>query len=404
MKTWLTYLAALLLSGATAFAFPYSTGLLNAMNFLTSLFISVSIFLFIPISFITFTSGVASLRKDKIAGKAVGYDILWSIVTSFVLALLAILHVRIFSSSIPVTSSAGGDYVTLYNEFISSYDIFGIVEVAGTGFLPLLLAAIVFGIALTPSSDVIRPAYTVMNSLSEAMYRIERIFSNFGALFVYVAGTAFFLNLWQEKTAFVSPSFFIDILLSTLVLIVVVLPLLYLIFTKFKKNPYLVIGRAISSLILGFVSGNIYVTSLQNEAIIRNNTGVQKRIVSVTTPLGILITRGGTCFVSVLSVLSILSALDAKVTAVAAILIALTVVCLSLISFMSAGCETTVIAILLFRVMNINVYGAEAALISIIPFLNSVATLLDVTLISLASNIEARMTKTDINVPAEDVI
>ncbi len=404
MKTWLTYLAALLLAGATAFAFPYSTGLLNAMNFLTSLFISVSIFLFIPISFITFTSGVASLRKDRALGKTVGSNILWSLVTSAVLALLAVLHVKIFSSSIPVTSSAGGDYVSLYNEFVSSYDITGIVTAMSTIYLPLLLSAVVFGLALTPSSDIIRPAYTVINSLSEAMYRIERAFSNFGALFVYVAGTAFFINLWQEKTAFVSPSFFLDILISAMAVIIVVLPLLYLIFTGFKKNPYQVIGRTMSSLILAFISGNIYTAGLQNETIVRTNTGVQKRIVSVSTPLGILITRGGTCFVSTISVLSILGALNAKVTVTVAILIALTVVCLSFISFMSAGSETAVIAILLFKVMNINVYGAEAALISVIPFLNGVATLLDVMLISFASNIEARKTRTDITVPAGDVI
>ena len=404
METWLTYLAALLMAGATAFTFPSSSALLAVMNTLTQYLTNIGIFIFIPISFITLMSGTASLRKDSCGKKVLKTNILWALITSVVLAILALLYSALSSSTLPVTASAGGNYVDLLENYSYSIDSLGVSSLMNRLFLPGIVTALIMGIALTPSADIIRPAYTTINSFSEVMYRIQRTVSYFGCLYVYVAGTYFFLNLWQEKTAFVSPSFFISLLGATVVLVLVILPLLYSIFTSFKKNPYSLIGKSLSSLFFGFVSGNIYITGLQNEAIDRCNLGVQKRIVSTTVPFGIIITRGGTCFVSTVTVLSILRALNANVTFFASVVIAITVIILSLLSFMCAGFETAMISVMLFRVLNINVFGAEAAIIAIIPFLNGIATLIDITLITMATNIVAVKTKTDVIIPARDTI
>lgn len=404
MGTWLTYLIAFLLSGATAFAFPEWTGFYETIRYLSNILLNVGIFLFIPISFITFIGGIASLKKDSLEGKAFCHTLLWTIFTSVILSLLAIIFSTCFSLSLPVTASAGGNYTELFSSYNASFDTLGVSSLMNTLFLPLILFAFVLGIALTPSADVIRPAYTVINSFSEVMYRIERTISYFGALYLYLAGTSFFITLWREKTLFVSPNYFINILISSFIIILVVLPLLYAFFTGFRKNPYAIIGKCFSSLLFALISGNIYLTALQSEAITRTNLGVQKRIVSTSFPFGILITRGGTCFISTVSVLSILNALGADVTINAAVIIALTSVILSLLSHLSAGSETAFMSILIFKTLNINVYGAEAALISIIPILNGIATMIDITLINMAANIIAKKTRTDIIVPLRDAI
>lgn len=392
------------MAGATAFAFPEWEAFHEVMSYLSNLLTNVGIFLFIPISFITFASGVASLKKDRLGGKTVAHTIVWTLFTSVILSLLAILVASYFSLTFPVTASAGGSYTELFSQYNASLNTLGITSLMNAVFLPLVLLALVIGMALTPSSDIIRPAYTVINSFSEVMYRIERTVSYFGALFVYVAGTSFFLDVWKEKTLFVAPDFFIYIGASSLVILLVVLPLLYAFFTGFRKNPYAVVGKSFSSLIFALVSGNIYLSALQSEALQRTNLGVQKRIVSTTLPFGIFITRGGTAFVSTVSVLSILRALGAEVTVDAAVIIALTSALLSLLSFLSAGSETALVSILLFKALNINVYGAEAALISIIPILNGLAVMIDITLMNMAANIIAKKTKTDILVPVRDAI
>lgn len=402
MEIWLTYLAAILMAGATAFAFPSTQAVYNAVRYATEALTGAGIFLFIPVSFITFASGVASLRKDKLGKKMAAVNIIWAVVTSLVLSLLAALAVRFSALTFPVTASAGGECVSLFSSYSSSLDFTGAVSLINDIFLPLVLLALITGMALTPSSDIIRPAYTVFNSLSEVMYRIQRCVTYFGSLYVYLAATDFFISLYREKTAFVSPSFFLKAAGASLIMLLVVLPLLYALFTGFKKNPYRIVAKSFPSIVFAFVSGNIFVSALQNEAVNRCSLGVQKRIVSTTTPLGIIITRGGTCFVSTMTVLTLLTTLGAEISLPALFLIVFTVAGLSLISSMSAGMETAFISIALLRLLNINAYGAEAAVISITPFLNGLAAMLDITLISMASNIVAVRTKTDITIPVRD--
>ncbi len=404
METWLTYLAALLMAGATAFAFPQSSAVYTAVHYASEYLTAAGVFLFIPVSFITLSSGVASLRKDRLGGKAVRISIIWALVSSAALALLAIPASSLFSLTFPVTASAGGDYVALYNAHAEAIDVTGIISSMNTIFLPLVLLALITGMAITPSSDIIRPSYTVFNSLSEAMYRIGRCITYFGALYVYIQGTDFFITLWREKTAFVAPSFFLRTAGASLIMLLLILPLLYAVFTGFRKNPYEILWKVFPSIVFAFVSGNIFFSSLQNGAINRNSLGVQKRIVSTSTPLGIVINRGGTCFVSTVTVLSILSALGAEVSFSASLLIALVTVLLSLLSSMAAGSETALVTIVLFKILNISAYGAEAAVISVIPFLNALSSMIDITLISMASNIVAVRTKTDITVPVRDTI
>lgn len=404
MATWLTYLAALLMAGATALTFSSSTVFLNIMSSLTSLMTNIGLFLFIPITFVTFMAGTASLKKDRIGGKTVRINIVWALITSLVLAFSAVLLTFELSLSLPVTASTGGNYVELFSSYSESADSLGTLSLINSIYPIVIVLAFVFGCALTPSSDIIRPAYAVINSFSEVMYRIERTLTYFGSIYVYIASTSFFLSLWQEKTAFVSPSFFLYLLGAAALLVLVVLPLLFGIFTGFRKNPYGIIGKGLSSLIFAFMSGNIYLTEFQSAAINRNSLGVQKRIVSTSLPLGVFITRGGTCFVSTVTVLSLLKALNADVSVTAAAIIALTSFILSFTSFMSASSEVAFISFLVLKMLNINVYGAEAMLISILPFLNGLAVLLDTLLINMASSIVAKRTKTDITVPVRDAI
>lgn len=404
MATWLTYLAALLMAGATALTFSSSTVFLNIMSSLTSLMTNIGLFLFIPITFVTFMAGTASLKKDRIGGKTVRINIVWALITSLILAISAVLLTSKLSLSLPVTASTGGNYVELFSSYSEKADPIGTLSLINSIYPIVIVLAFVFGCALTPSSDIIRPAYAVINSFSEVMYRIERTVTYFGSIYVYIASTSFFLSLWQEKTAFVSPSFFLYLLGATAILVLVVLPLLFGIFTGFRKNPYGIIGKGLSSLIFAFMSGNIYLTEFQSAAINRNSLGVQKRIVSTTLPLGVFITRGGTCFVSTVTVLSLLRALNADVSVTAAAVIALTSFILSFTSFMSASSEVAFISFLVLKMLNINVYGAEAMLISILPFLNGLAVLLDTLLINMASSIVAKRTKTDITVPVRDAI
>ena len=392
------------MAGATAYTFSSSTPLLKMMSAATSFLTGVAALLFLVVSFVTIASGTASLRKNRLGGRTVRITIFWAVVTTVILSMLGVILANGIPQIFPVSSSAGGNYSEVLNSFTSSIDALDAGSIIGKFFLPLVFAAFILGAALTPSSDVIRPAYTVMNSFSEAVYRIQRTAAYFGAFYVYVAGTAFFLNIWQEKTAFVSPKPFVALALSVLLVIMVVLPLLYAIFTGFRKNPYGVVGRGLAGLLTAFLSSNIYASSLMGESLSRSNMGIQKRISSTATPLSILIARGGTAFVSTLTTVTLLKTLGAEISTFALVILALTISGLSLVSSFFPGVEIAVVSVFAIRFLNINVYGAEAAIVALLPILNGFAIMIDVLISFMASAIVGARTKTDAKIPLKDTI
>lgn len=392
------------MAGATAYTFSSSTPLLKMMSAATSFLKGVAALLFLVVSFVTIASGTASLRKNKLGGRTVRITIFWAVVTTLILSILGVILANGLPQIFPVSSSAGGNYTEVLSSFTSSIDALDSGSIIGKFFLPLVFAAFILGAALTPSSDVIRPAYTVMNSFSEAVYRIQRTAAYFGAFYVYVAGTAFFLNIWQEKTAFVSPEPFVALALSVLLVIMVVLPLLYAIFTGFRKNPYGVVGRGLAGLLTAFLSSNIYASSLMGESLSRSNMGIQKRISSTATPLSILIARGGTAFVSTLTTVTLLKTLGAEISTFALVILALTISGLSLVSSFFPGVEIAVVSVFAIRFLNINVYGAEAAIVALLPILNGFAIMIDVLISFMASAIVGARTKTDAKIPLKDTI
>ena len=392
------------MAGATAYTFSSSTPLLKMMSAATSFLTGVAALLFLVVSFVTIASGTASLRKNKLGGRTVRITVFWAVVTTLILSMLGVILANGIPQIFPVSSSAGGNYTEVLSSFTSSTDALDSGSIIGKFFLPLVFAAFILGAALTPSSDVIRPAYTVMNSFSEAVYRIQRTAAYFGAFYVYVAGTAFFLNIWQEKTAFVSPEPFVALALSVLLVIMVVLPLLYAIFTGFRKNPYGVVGRGLAGLLTAFLSSNIYASSLMGESLSRSNMGIQKRISSTATPLSILIARGGTAFVSTLTTVTLLKTLGAEISTFALVILALTISGLSLVSSFFPGVEIAVVSVFAIRFLNINVYGAEAAIVALLPILNGFAIMIDVLISFMASAIVGARTKTDAKIPLKDTI
>ena len=392
------------MAGATAYTFSSSTPLLKMMSAATSFLTGVAALLFLVVSFVTIASGTASLRKNRLGGRTVRITIFWAVVTTLILSMLGVILANGIPQIFPVSSSAGGNYTEVLSSFTSSIDALDSGSIIGKFFLPLVFAAFILGAALTPSSDVIRPAYTVMNSFSEAVYRIQRTAAYFGAFYVYVAGTAFFLNIWQEKTAFVSPKPFVALALSVLLVIMVVLPLLYAIFTGFRKNPYGVVGRGLAGLLTAFLSSNIYASSLMGESLSRSNMGIQKRISSTATPLSILIARGGTAFVSTLTTVTLLKTLGAEISTFALVILALTISGLSLVSSFFPGVEIAVVSVFAIRFLNINVYGAESAIVALLPILNGFAVMIDVLISFMASAIVGARTKTDAKIPLKDTI
>ena len=117
-----------------------------------------------------------------------------------------------------------------------------------------------------------------------------------------------------------------------------------------------------------------------------------------------MISRGGTAFVSVLTVITLLKTLGAEITISALILIALAIAASSFTSSLFSGIEVAAISVMALKMLKINVYGAEAAIISLIPFINGCALLIDMVISLMANAISGARTKTDAQIPLKDTI
>jgi len=414
MKTWITYLAATALALATTLLMGQSPLFVTIMSSVTVLFEQVGLcILFLLICF-GFTSGIASIRKDNNLKKVCGTTIVWAVVSTFALVLLSVAVFTILPSKFPATSTTGNDssFITSYplSKFNGFQNLFPtnpliILSFIQNFLLPLLLVTFVIGYFLKPDVEVIRPAYVVMNSFSELMFRLSRAFTSVSYFFVFFAAGYFFSNIYGEGSIFVAVRFLLMLCLGCLATILIVIPLLFSLFTGFKTNPYQLIYRSIASLAVGLFTGNILLSTVLNEPISRHNLGCQKRIGATTIPFYALIGRGGSAMIATLCTLGLLYSATGNVPeSKIMLLIALSCSLMSFCSSIGIGEEVFLICVLSLRALHINVYGSEVSLLGLLPLLNGMGVMIDNLLAGMGSCYTSETLKVRINTSYQDIL
>ena len=415
MKTWVTYLAALLMSFATCLLFGDYTLATDIFSAVSGYLINFSVYLFIPILLITFSSGIASLKKDEAGGRVVSSVIGWSVSTTVILSAAAGIIYHYFPVSFPVTASVGSSLDSLQTAALSKAsealgylypaNPFRIITEISSFLPPAIILAWVLGLSLKPSADVIRPAYTVINSFSEVMYRISRTITTFGWFLSYTSATWFFLSLYQEKTVLVAPKFLLTILGAVAGAVFIIIPVLYACFTGFRKNPYKVLFRSSANLSLALTTGNIITASIVGESVSRQNLGAQKRITSTAIPCFAVISRGGTAFIStIVTMMLIQGAAGIMPSIPLSIGIACAIMLTSLTSSLFVGYETLFTIYFAMKICGIKLAGAEAAIVALLPLINGLAIFLDSYLSNLGSVVASVYVGTDVEIPYNDTI
>ena len=415
MKTWVTYIAALLMGLATALLFGDSPSALSVTSALSSFMINLGICIAVPVIVLTFASGTASLGKDRKGGSVVLASVLWALGTTVLLSISAVLVSMAFKVQFPVTSTAGNPQGLLSNQIaytISSatsslipINAFWTITTTTYFIVPAIIVAWIFGLALRPTSDIIRPAYTTMNSLSEVMYRISRTCSVYGFFLVYAASSASFIEIYQEKTIFAAPAFAMLLAAAAAVAVLVVVPLAYAIFTGFRKNPYKALYRSISPMLAGLASANSVSIMTIEEGTARHSLGVQKRISSVSIPLLTVIGKGGSAFISTITLIALFQATTGTAPSLSVSLMAAGAAAIvSLISSAAIGSETALIVVLSLRLLGLNLYGAENAMIALMPLIGGIGVMIDALIAMMGSSIAACFVDTDIEVPYKDTL
>lgn len=414
MKTLLTYIVALALGFATALLFSSMPSSYPVFMSISSWLSELMCFIYLPVLLIVFSSGVSSLVKNRKGLKVALSMLLWTLGSTILLSLLGALFYLAHPISIPNSSTAGMSVSDL-NSMIATYtnyslrllepnSLFFTLSYASKFIFPVIVIAWIFGLSIKPSSDVIRPIYQVMNSLSEAMYRVSRFSLIFGSVFAYFASVSFFLDSYEEKSAIINRPFMLTLIASSLLIFFLVIPFLYAVYTGFKRNPYSVMFRSVSSYITALVSSNILSASLFSLSLVRGNMGVQKRVASVSIPTLSVFARGGTAFISTMTTLMVVHAITGSVSLPVAFAIAFSIALTSFVSSAALGGETLMASILALRLVGVNLLGRECVLVGLLPLINGIAIAIDSYIINLGAVDAGYWVGTNVSVSLKDTI
>ncbi len=397
MKTWITYLAAAAMGLAATLLFGETAAYQQSMSIISSFLVQFGSFILLPLVFIGFASGVASLRKDSRGGTVAWTTILWSFCGTVLLTVLGAVAFKFLPAMFPATSTAGANAeivnsigVGTFSEVLSSVfqgNPFYTLVVSGTYLLPIIFVAWILGFAIKPNVEVIRPAYVVMNSFSEAMFRVAYIFSCIGFAFLFFISAAWFAQVWKDGTVFVAISFMRTLLIIVGIMLFGFLPLFYAVFTKFRRNPYRELYRMIAPATAALFSGNIFFSTPILMSVTRHNLGTQKRISATAIPAYTVIGRGGSALVATICVCSLLYAATGSVPSWTVVLmVAGACTQFSFICSFSLGFEVVFISIVALRILKIDLYGAEMTLFGLLPVLNGLGIMMDTVIAGLGTS------------------
>lgn len=421
MKTWLTYLAAAAMGIAFELTFGKSASFLWSVNLLSEIVLYLGIFIVFPLAFFSMSAGTASLSRKKGRGSFVIISsILWAALSTIVLSFFATLLFRLFPTVFPTTSTVpenAEQAAALYESLsaaspgslasanpLSLNAFFNFVK-TGECLLPILFIALIFGFAVRPTSEIIRPAYITLNSISEAMFRLAKKVSGLLWIGIFFLSGVWLDKLWADGTILVSWKFITLLVFSIFLVLFGLIPLLYALCTGFSRNPYRQILRLFSSGVAAFFSTNYLFSQSALYTDCRINLGIQKSVVSTTLPIHSVLTKGGTALVSTLCTCALIfGATGTMPTAAQMVSISFICTLVSFICCMHAGYEVLFATVVAFRLLKIDLAGSELAVLGLLPLLNGIAMFFDVILSGLGTSFTACHLKADCHVRSGDTV
>ena len=413
MRITFSYFISCIFGIASALIFHNIAFVNSAFTNIAKLAYNLGSAIFILMIIFSLPAAVASLKKDKIFAKANSTNALVIFKFAITLPVVAAVLVYFLPLTFPTTSTS--TLASNSEAFVSSVllnlktlvfdtsNVFTLLNRPYTIALPLIVVAIAFGLAITPSTDVVKPAYVVANSFSEVMYRLSKVFTMLSFIFVYFISYVATYSLITDATIFTRLDFLLYVLAFVAVAYFVITPLVFVVFSRGKLNPYKKRYFALS--LFALISGSTTYTAVINMNIARNNLGIQKRISSYVTLLNSVFLKGGTAAIATIIIFSLLHSYGTFPTSIMDICIILTFIIMS--SFISSAAYNTELLFTVFfalKLANINLYGAEMAILGIVALLNGFALMLDSQISVLSSALVAVNTNTDIEVAKKDLI
>lgn len=309
MKIWVKLLVGSIIGITLGAVLPAAGSSLDVVAFLSRLSIQIGRYVVFPLTFFGLVIGTYELRRERKLAGVYGRLLLYLLGTTVLLILLGVGTLLAFSPErIPIIVEQEpvfrlpGIRETLLALFPEN--LFHALVGSGSVLLPVAFLAVLVGVNLTFDLHVTNPVVQLADSLSRIFYHINSLLSELFGFAMVVIVAAFLMNVRQSDLGLFRQILVILAIDCALVIFAVYPALLYLLGER--ENPYKWLYGSLAAALVGFFSGDVYLSITMLAKHGRENLGVPRRVGSAVYSLFAIFGRAGSALVAAASFLLIL--------------------------------------------------------------------------------------------------
>lgn len=311
MRIWIRLLAGAGAGVALGILVPLAGGdTVRLFEQVTDVVLRIGRYAVTPLVFFGLAIGIDELRSDKNVTAVVGRFIVWTLIASVVAVVLGALTVLLLEPQrIPpllqtASVSAPPDIFELLRNTIPA-NMFRLFVMGDDLLVPILVAAIVIGVALGFDREVTHPVSLVMDSAGRLFYHINRFVVRVFGIGM-VAPVALLVVQMRDAQDL---SLFAQLILVTGVTVavigLVILPVLLKLFAP-GRSAVGWLRQMLGPVVTALGTGNMYATLAVMVHEGREQLSVPRRVGSFVFPFGAAFSRGGTALVGTIGFLLVL--------------------------------------------------------------------------------------------------
>lgn len=393
MKAWIKYLFAAGIGFLYVQFIPYFKNDIEWLLQSSRMIMNIVPFFLYPIMFITLSAGLGALLKlEKLWGN-ISFSILWGISVSAVVAISAAVILMLMpvtvlpeipelSQSLRLLLPAG--------RFPASAAVTEFAPGRMLLFFGVIVGAFFLGGNLNPNTLQLKPAYAVINSLAEVLYKTAWCFTELLSIAVLFLAGAWFSVISPISIFSAQYVLFLTASLIGLFSIFILLPVLVWIYSK-ENQPFRWILLSLAPLLSGFFSGSYQTALLPLYTSSRHNMGAAKRITSTTIPIISIFGRGGTAAMAMILLYPlILQSPAGQAGSVPLMLLAAVCLAASFLSILVPGAEILFTFTIAGYFIGLDAIPYMAILIPVIPLLRSIGTAVDIMISVMGTGCSAK--------------
>ncbi len=311
MKLWLKYFLGTTLGVLLFIALPKENiSIQESTRFLFDISMNIGRYALAPLILFSVPIAVYEQYENKGFWRDTGRTFLVLLLSGVLFSMIGVgIAVVMNPDRIPLVASAKAATVQGLEEVLRAVftdNMFAVLGSAGGYLLPLLVLAVVLGLAFCHDRVVTKPAVLLFDSFSRIFYQINSFFTEFMGILLIAASIQAISSILAGLNQTIYRSLLTTIGFELLLATFVIIPALLWIFGG-HKNPFPTLYGLAAPALASLVSGDVYFSMgvLQRHA--KENLGIRRRSNALAIPFAILFGRAGTALVTSTSFIVILS-------------------------------------------------------------------------------------------------